>query len=186
MSYNNFNGDSYSDYKRTVTTDFKVLSEINSNEPVTLTETKTYLRVRNTLDDTLIMGMITTAREACERYLQRDILAKNREQTISVYTEPFKLLGSPVASITSIEADGITLLETNYDVNGLDNPVISFDVPQTKIKVTYATAGLTVDAVKLGILSYVNYLYRGRDGETTTNYKVFLAPYKTTAFYGTR
>lgn len=90
---------------------YAIITAPNS-EPITLAEAKTNLRVYNSLENTLIEGLITAARKVVEDYSWRPIMT----QTIDVLfdkndvTEILLINKQPIQSITSvkyIDANGI-------------------------------------------------------------------------------
>lgn len=90
---------------------YAIITAPNS-EPITLAEAKTNLRVYNSLENTLIEGLISAARKVVEDYSWRPIMT----QTIDVLfdkndvTEILLINKQPIQSITSvkyIDANGI-------------------------------------------------------------------------------
>lgn len=90
---------------------YAIITAPNS-EPITLAEAKTNLRVYNSLENTLIEGLITAARKVVEDYSWRPIMI----QTIDVLfdkndvTEILLINKQPIQSITSVkyvDANGI-------------------------------------------------------------------------------
>ncbi len=56
-----------------------------TEEPVTLQEAKTHLRVDHDADDTLIMGLIATARRSCEFGARRSFVTQTREMALCAW-----------------------------------------------------------------------------------------------------
>ena len=171
-------------------TDVKVLSTNDApSSIVSLDQAKLYLSVTNTIEDVMITSMITNAILQAEKYLQRDILAKVREMYLVRVTDPIHLYYSPIASVNSVKVDNdrTLVLDTEYEVLGLDNPTIRFiDQPAEKVLINYTTQGLADESVRQGILALTAWLYdRGASG-MRTNWKAFLSPFKTFGYYGTR
>ena len=90
---------------------YAIITAPNS-EPITLAEAKTNLRVYNSLENTLIEGLISAARKVVEDYSWRPIMT----QTIDVLfdkndvTEILLINKQPIQSITSVkyvDANGI-------------------------------------------------------------------------------
>ena len=167
--------------------DVRIVRETGTTEPVTIEEAKNYLRINNTQDDALITSMIKSARRDAERYLNSDIVAKERVVYYDVLTNEINLYFAPVASIDSITIDGTAVPTTDYEQNGLDNPKISLNNTRAeKVEITYTTLGRDFDDVKIGILALIAWKYYGRDAEMSNNWKAWLSPYKIYGYYGVR
>ena len=75
-----------------------------ANEPVSLNEAKSHLRVEHDADDDLITALIVAAREWVENYLNRAIITQTRKLTIDRFPiYPLRLSGRPIQEITSIK-----------------------------------------------------------------------------------
>ena len=181
--------------------DLQIVRTIGTTEPVTVTEVKNYLRITNTQDDDLIASMIPNARMQCERYLNSDILSKERKLYLRRVNAGINLPYAPISMVTAVTADGETLtVDQGYEIKGLDNPLVevttsisAFDrggqrglVAADDIEITYITAGLDAGLVKQGVLCNIAWMYFGRDAKMPTNWKSFLSPFKQFGFYGTR
>ena len=188
MSNNNYNGEDRNGQLRTSTSDVRVVREISTTEPVTLAEAKNYLRIQNDADDALITSVITNARRHAERFLNSDIVPKQREVYYTTVDEDINLYYAPITSVTSVAAEGETLvLDESYEVLGLANPVIRIlSGGVDKITISYTTAGLDPSDVKMGVLCLIAWLYYGRTAKMGTNYKSWLSPFKTYGYYGVR
>jgi len=124
-----------------------VVSSAPSSEPLTLSDTKSYLRVDHSNDDSLITSLIIASRELVEEHTGRALIT----QTLNLFLDGFNetenplwegvrtgpylnfyknyidLPRSPVASVTSIHTfdddDNSTLYATtNYYVNSAREP----------------------------------------------------------------
>ena len=72
-------------------------------EPVTLAETKQFLRVEQTTEDNAIAQMITAAREAAERYLGVSLITQSWKLILKdCLPDVVRLRFGPVQSITSV------------------------------------------------------------------------------------
>ena len=173
-----------------INTDLKVVSTLgNPSSIVSLDQAKLYLSVTNTQEDVMITSMITNAILTAEKYLNRDILAKQREFYLVEVNEPINLYYSPIASVESVTEDGRTLtLGTEYDILGLEDPSIRFEnAPTQKVLISYTTKGIADESIRQGVLALVSYLYdRATYSENKNRWKMFLSPYKTYGFHGTR
>ena len=161
----------------------------SNSDIISLSEVKNYLRVTNTQDDIEIQDMIDNSIDAIERYLEQDILAKDRRMYLERVSEPFKLYYAPLGSVgvSEVQAEGETLSEGSYELLGIDDPSISFQgYPMNKVNIRYTTKGIQdLSKIKQGIKARVAWLYKGRESEMSTNWKGFLSPYKRYAYYGT-
>lgn len=63
-------------------------------EPVTLTEAKLFSRIDGTLQDALISGLITAAREYCEAFTRRAFINTDFRQSLDMFPNPY-LMHSP-------------------------------------------------------------------------------------------
>ncbi len=81
-------------------------------EPVSLAEAKKHLRVDHDDDDTLIMGLIATARRSCEIRARRSFVTQTLEMSLEAWPDSEIVLPMPplqsVTSITYIDAAGAT------------------------------------------------------------------------------
>jgi uncharacterized phiE125 gp8 family phage protein len=168
--------------------DNQIISTIGVTEPVTLAEVKNYLRITNTRDDDYINSIIPNARIRAERYLNSDIVSKQRREYFAEISEAINLRYAPIASVDTVVIDGETMtVDTDYTVEGLDNPL--FKLEQTiaeKVSITYTTAGIDASLVKPGILALVAELYHSRTEKVTTNWRSFLSPFKVFGYHGVR
>jgi uncharacterized phiE125 gp8 family phage protein len=168
--------------------DNKIISTIGVTEPVTLAEVKNYLRITNTRDDDYINSIIPNARIRAERYLNSDIVSKQRREYFAEISEAINLRYAPIASVDTVVIDGETMtVDTDYTVEGLDNPL--FKLEQTiaeKVSITYTTTGIDASLVKPGVLALVAELYHSRTEKVTTNWRSFLSPFKVFGYHGVR
>lgn len=136
------------------------INSVTGTEIVTVDEFKSYARISNTADDTLIGNIIVQARIWCENYISRDIVAKNRTYYVPETNGVFDLPFGPIASISSITIEGTAY--TDYTVEGLDNETIDLDGPAEKVKITYITSGLDDKLLEQSILQLGSTLYDNR------------------------
>jgi hypothetical protein len=168
--------------------DNQIISTIGVTEPVTLTEVKNYLRITNTRDDDYINSIIPNARIRAEKYLNSDIVSKQRREYFACISEAINLRYSPITSVDLVVIDGVTMtVDTDYTVEGLDNPLFKLEQSSAdKVTITYTTAGIDASLVKPGILALVAELYHSRTEKVTTNWRSFLSPFKVFGYYGVR
>ena len=157
------------------------VNSVTGSEIVPTSEAKAFIRVDTSADDTIIGDMVTTARIACENYLGKDIVAKNRTLYIPFVNDRVNLPFAPVASISSITIDGNSATHT---VKGLDNEILELDeTPAREVKITYITSGLTGGHLEHAIKQLVSSYYDNRSDFITgsivadipTNVKALLA-----------
>ncbi len=143
----------------------RVVSITDATEPVTLTEAKNYLRVTNTQDDTKITSQITAARSIAEKYLNRDILPRTREQFIlrdESIDGNIELYNGPIDSVDTVTIEGVeAVLDDSYELIGLSNePLVSVERNSREVKIDYTTEGLAGnETVKQGVLAILAELY---------------------------
>lgn len=161
------------------------INSTTGTELLTASDVKNYVRIDTSADDSLITRMITQAREWCENYISRDIVAKNRTYYLSQTDALIDIPFGPIASISTVTAEGNTAA---YTVKGLDNERIELDGGSAKdVKITYVTAGLSDDLIKNAMLQFISTLYDNRSDYKTgtivqdvpTETKALLTSYKT-------
>jgi len=136
------------------------INSTTGSEIVSSADLKLFAKIDTTADDAIIARQITQARIWCENYISRDIVAKNRsyylDETNGIFDIPF----GPVASISSIHADGVALTHTNI---GLDKETIELDNGYAqKVTVVYITAGLDDSLLQQAILQLATTYYENR------------------------
>ena len=89
--------------------DNKIISTIGITEPVTLLEVKNYLRITNSRDDDFINSIIPNARIRAERYLNSDIVSKQRREYFDNICEAINLRYAPITQVDSVLIDGETM-----------------------------------------------------------------------------
>lgn len=125
-----------------------------AEEPVSLEEAKTHLRVDGTDDDTYVGALITAAREYAEGYQQRALVTQELELTLDHWplAGEVELPRPPIQSVTSItykRADGTTAT--------LDPSTYLVDPPSGRLVLAYGASWPTADLTPLGAVtvSYV-------------------------------
>ncbi len=136
------------------------INSTTGSEIVSSADLKLFAKIDTTADDAIIARQITQARIWCENYISRDIVAKNRsyylDETNGIFDIPF----GPVATISSIHADGVALTHTNI---GLDKETIELDNGYAqKVTVVYITAGLDDSLLQQAILQLATTYYENR------------------------
>ncbi len=184
------------------------LSSAPSVEPVTTAEAKSWLRVDTSTDDTMIDGLIETARVAVENYTKRALITQTWELRMdapAVYSGLWFLssLGAidlpklPIQSITSFKSYDDANTETTFSSASYslhedggrlflnDGYTWPTDLrPFASVLITYVcgygdAATDVPEAYKTAIKMLVANMYNNRsDCEMTTTIKGMLAPYK--------
>ena len=101
---------------------FKVVTAATEN-PITLTEAKTHLKVDTTADDTFITNLIKSATSSAQEYTNRFFIQTTIQQVGDKWEDISNLFKSPVLSVTNIkyvDPDG-TLQTLNTDIYFLDD-----------------------------------------------------------------
>ena len=171
-------------------------------EPVTLAEAKRYLRIENNdRDDAQVQSFINTSITRAEKYLNSDILAKNRELVFNrLESDPFSLLFAPLNlerdadgaltnfTISVTDGDTDTVLEEGdgWDLLGGGNdPLIRFDYQAYDVKIEYVTSGLPFDEYKAGLLAMIYQTYYN-DGSEQGKWQKFFSPLRRVKYMGIR
>jgi uncharacterized phiE125 gp8 family phage protein len=149
-----------------------------ASEPLTLNDTKLYLRLDNTDEDTLVTNLITAARITAENWLRRSLITQSWKiafddgipQSIWLPMGPI----NAVTGVTVVNIDGTTqvIASNSYWLNAAQNALVMFgELIGFRIEVTYTAgygdASTVPQPIKLGMLSHIAALYdsRGEDGD---------------------
>lgn len=136
------------------------INSTTGSEIVSSADLKLFAKIDTTADDAIIARQITQSRIWCENYLSRDIVAKNRSYYLDETSGIFDLPFGPVASISSIHADGVALTHTNI---GLDKETIELDNGYAKkVTVIYITAGMDDSLLQQAVLQLASTYYDNR------------------------
>lgn len=144
-----------------------------TQEPISLTEAKAFLRINGTADDSLLQRLIVAARDAAESYLQRSLITQSWQLAYDDYAPSRILLPrGPVQSITSVKMvaqDGSTTtvpgtayrLNAGREILNLDSPLISHIV-----EISYVTGfggpSAVPSAIRQGLYAHVAEMYEKR------------------------
>lgn len=175
-------------------------------EPLSLTETKTFLRVSSSTDDTYITNLITTARNTAENFLNRALI----NQTWTLYLDEFPegrdiiLPLAPLSSVTSVKyynASNVltTLTEnTDYYVDAKSQPgrvvlpetlswPTTYEKPnaiEIKFVAGYGAAASNIPKPILqGMLLHISDLYDNRSPVAVAGAVAIIVPKPTHNFY---
>lgn len=149
-------------------------------EPISLSDAKLHIRVDNNTEDTLILSLITSAREYCENYTGRSFADKTLEYYLDSFPmNEINLPKKPVKSVTSViykdyEGTEITLTANTDYIADLNNGAIVLPYgkpwptfnpyPVDPIKITYMTGDVASvpGAVKTAMLLLIGHWYENR------------------------
>lgn len=183
--------------------DFYSVTTEPAEEPITLAETKEWLRVRTSDDDTLITSLITAARKFGEKYCNRIFVDTEFDgyfsRLDSSNCEPYYFLQvrrAPLGTISSLEvySDGSYSAFSDYEAkgvngfsrlifpNGIENADYTVAYP-IKISFTagYGAASDVPEDIKTALKAHIAFMYENR-GDVVAEGKVHV-PYETTAIY---
>ena len=135
-----------------------------ATEPISLTEAKAWMKVSFADDDSIISGLITTARTLLERHTGLSFGSKTIKALIEVGDDWVDLPYGPVSTITSvnrIDADGTAVLMTVDDDYVLVNRRLKVFNPAL-YSIIYTTQSGMPDALKSDIYRLVAYMYQNR------------------------
>jgi uncharacterized phiE125 gp8 family phage protein len=145
-----------------------------SAEPLTLAETKLFLRVDHANEDAQILEMIVAARHSAEQFLKQSLITQ-QWKIIFEYIVPTSVMlpMGPVHSILSVNLvsreGNLTLYPASgYKLLSASNK-LNFDAPPSadSIEITYqtgyGTASQLPKPIKFGLLNHVAALYDGND-----------------------
>lgn len=159
-------------------------------EPLSTAETKTYLRIDHSDEDTLLGYLIKTAREVCEKFTNRQLITATYTLKLASFPasdDRIYFSRSPLQSITSVtycdeNAVSQTLSSALYQVNTADifGSIIPIDGgtwPTTEsgkenavtitFKAGYGDAATNVpESLRTGMLMYIAHLYESREQST--------------------
>ena len=137
------------------------------SEPLSLEDSKNFMHILETDEDTLIESMITSAREYAENYTNRQLEVATFELINEAIYPGFRLPKNPVQSVTKIEymdLNGTYQIMPNTDYyayvdNGITklhiNKMPSYKCDKRAFKITFVSG---YDIVPGSIVSYIKML----------------------------
>ena len=142
-------------------------------EPLTLAETKIYLRVDGTDEDALIGDLIASARVMAEQWLRRSLMSQTWKLAYDYGIAPCVWLPmGPIVDVASVilfadDESMTTLASDQYWLNAAkDKLTLQSEVCARRVEITYHTGyGDAEDVpppIKLGMLAHVAQLYDNR------------------------
>jgi len=138
--------------------------EIVLTEPITLSEAKLFLRTSGTTDDDLITELISSARQACERYACMSFVPRTITADINNSLGGIALPYGPIIAVTSVKDDQDLDVNYKYLRGYLIEPFLE------SLQVVYAAGySLLPKEFKTAILRQVAYLWRNRGDMNVSN-----------------
>ncbi|MDX2113691.1 MAG: head-tail connector protein [Alphaproteobacteria bacterium] len=147
-----------------------------AGEPLTLTETKLYLRVDHPDEDSLIADLITAARMVAEHWMKRSLMTQTWKLAYDDYIDDDVYLPmgpvSDVVSVVAIERDGDSAIidPELYSLNAAKNilrPETSLIAHRIEISYLagYGGASSVPRPIKQGLLAHIAHMYDHRNGQ---------------------
>lgn len=158
----------YPRHRRLRGVSYKVISEADFVEPVTVDEFKAYAYIDFATDDKLIGQIIKQARQQAETYLQKSLGVKTIQMTALECPDNFHVHYGPVATDSRFTGD--ILKEGGFDLS------ITFETDESLVN----------EDIKFAIMGQAFYIYQNRDrfkqDSSVVNvhdgFKEKLAPYR--------
>lgn len=155
-------------------TDFRnrLLTRITApaTEPLTLEETKLYLRITDDVEDVQVNDLIVSARMMAEQWLKRSLITQSWKLAFDDYLDACTALPmGPVQSVTSVtivNKDTSTQVVSNtlYHLNAAKNAVVfDADVIGFRVEIIYSAgygdAQSVPRPIKQGMLAHIASMY---------------------------
>ena len=165
-------------------------------EPLLASEVKSFLRILNSNDDTLINSLIQTARKDAENFLNSSLITQTWKLSYDRYVPNYVFLPmGPVQSVSSVNVVAFdttisTINSGGYYLSAGNRNLIFCVIPiGRRIDITYVT-GYGDDAssvpapIKQGMLFHINQMYDGRMGGNSIPKQTidFYTPYRSFKF----
>lgn len=153
---------------------------ITAPPAVTLSEARSFLRLRSPSDDAVISSMIAAATALCEQFTRTAIVARDISDVLPLSGDWQRLSQVPVRNIDAVyglPADGGVVplsadqYRTDIDTGGIGWVRIHAIGVANRIRVDYV-AGLVADvadvpdAIRQGVLILAGHLHRARDDDS--------------------
>lgn len=139
-------------------------NETDITEPVTLVEAKDFCKVDIGTDDSLIISLITAARQQCEAYTGVGFVVHDAVAILNNVNGDIYIPYGPLIAINQVtdEAGNILVLDTTYTIIG--NSFKRLATPRVKnITVDYSTGySVLPNILKTALLNQIYYLYDNR------------------------
>lgn len=154
-----------------------------AEEPISRVEAKAHLRLEHTADDDLVGALVVAARQYCEAFTGRALVAQTWKLTLPAFEECIALPKPPILSVESVkylDADGVerTISADEYMVvsdqysaalspdYGQSWPAARLQQDAVRITFTagYGGPGDVPQVLKQGMLLHLAQLYENREG----------------------
>jgi uncharacterized phiE125 gp8 family phage protein len=157
-----------------------------STLPVSLAQTKQFLRIDQTTEDELISLLIATATQAAQQFLSSSLLTQTWQLTYHDTTPTMiPLPMRPVQAVTEIHTDGTVIPSTAYQLNAAKDCIICESYLNGEAITINYTAGYgdneqSVPApIRQAILAHVASMYDDRSNEALpATSRALLQPYR--------
>lgn len=161
-------------------------------EPLSLSETKAYLRIDTSDDDTLITNLMLAARVQAEYFLRRRLITQSWKLSYDEIAPacihlPY-LPAQSVTSVTLYDATGVaTVIDSaNYYLSaGNEALILSVALQSRRVEIVYVAgygdaASDVPEPIRQAMLQMVMYLYdgRGNDGKMAEPVRALLEPFR--------
>ncbi len=144
-----------------------------ATEPLTLEETKLYLRLTDDAEDVQISDLIVSARMMAEQWLKRSLITQSWKLAYDDYLSEYTVLPmgpvQGVTSVTIVNKDGGTQTVDSdlYNLNAAkDTLIFQSDVIGFRVEIIYVTgygdAQSVPRPIKAGMLAHIAMMYDGR------------------------
>ena len=169
-------------------------------EPVTLEEAKLHLKVDGAEDNTLIVALITTARELAERETKRAFITQTWQMILDVAPHiieipkpPLQSAGISIKVLDSVGEESLVdpdnyMIDASQNSYGRIMPILGSTWPYhrgfasfiVEFKAGYGNAATDVpEALKQAILQLIAHLYENRESsDIPGGVKMLLWPFK--------
>lgn len=158
------------------------------NEPITVAEARNYLRITTTAEDSIISGLITSARMRLEKFANLSFGAKEIQCYFHELYDWQELPYQPNSTITSIKDNDD--IDITYEERGTPYKSIRVNAANGVI-VLYEVEGLVNEAIKEAIKKEVATAYDYRqnfsEGQTykmSNDAKALVQPFSRNTFLG--
>lgn len=159
-----------------------ILNSVSVNEtgtePVTLAKTKTYLGIASTVHDTLLGGLIVSARKDFEKESEIKVINSTVTAYFDSVNEYTYLPYYPVATVTSVKDEDDT--DLTYVLTKGDNPKLKI-TRDAEVIVVYTIEPTVTEDIELSIIKKVAEDFEFRTGIMTNPVHVLPNNWKATA-----
>ena len=169
---------------------FEMRHTVTGKEPVQLVDMKLYLRTDYTTDDSIIIALITAAREQAEKFCNRSFVSQIIEYSriVTIWdASNYTVITLPYPShlaITEVKVNGTVI--TDYTKKGLTQFTLTIPALELldssamcEIYIKYTTTDNCPELVKIALKNMVKDMAENRnDKQMLPNPYTYLAPFK--------